>query len=78
MTKPTVHYDVNYPAIIEVGYRAYIKPVDHPNHLPGHNVSNTQLVYTSTVVSIDPHGIFETLNTRYVPTSEPVDKPQND
>ena len=65
--KPVVYYDTNYPAHIKEGSAAYIKPINHPNHLPGHCVSNTSMVHTSTVLSVDADGNFETKNTRYVP-----------
>lgn len=65
--KPIVRYTMaNY---IKVGDKAEVTPVDHPNHLPGHAVSNDgRPVWTSKVVSYDPKtGEFETNNTYYKP-----------
>lgn len=63
MDKPTVTYDNSYEYTqIEVGYCAYVWPVDHPN------CSNTKVVMTSEVQSYDAEsGEFETMNTKYIP-----------
>lgn len=63
--KPVVLYK---PSEIPIrkGASAFVYPVNHPNHLEGHLVSNTKLAKTSTVIDYDPcKGSFETLNTRY-------------
>lgn len=65
MDKPIVHYQG--PAVAH-GDRAFLLPVDHPNHLPDHSVSNTKPVTTSKVVSWDKAtGVIETANTIYTP-----------
>lgn len=67
--KPTVHYDKTQFSSIILGSAAFVKPIDHTNHLEGHHVSNTTHVMTSRVVKIFPDGSFETLNTFYKPRS---------
>lgn len=43
-------------------------PVNHPNHLDGHNVTNCNTVRTSRVLSHDEAtGRIETQNTIYMP-----------
>ena len=61
--KPTVHYRGE---AVKVMGRAMLYPVDHPNHLDGHDISNTDLVTTSAVLSWVGDRI-ETKNTIYVP-----------
>lgn len=66
MTKPIVHY--KNAVTLGVNVSAYLEPVDHPNHIPGHDVSNEMPVRTSKVVEInEATGIIETRNTMYVP-----------
>jgi hypothetical protein len=71
--KPVVHYDrspSNY--WIQVGHSAYVTPLDHQNHLHGQHVVNGLQTRTSIVQSYDEEtGVFETLNTRYVPFKHP-------
>lgn len=67
--KPTVHYHPTDLDIIELGRGAVIFPMNHPDK---HNVSNTTLVFTSKVISVDGQGNFETENTRYVPSTCPA------
>lgn len=69
MNKPIVHYTTaSAPA---VGVSAYLIPVDHPNHIDGHDVSNERLVRTSRVESInEATGRIETRNTVYMPLDE--------
>ena len=63
--KPTVHYK---GSAVVIGSRALLHPVDHPNHLPDHRVSNTHEVWTSTVLEHDEAtGRIETKNTIYMP-----------
>lgn len=66
MNKPIVHYkrsSDNYH-YIKVGQSALVVPVDHPSP----NVSNEDIVHTSTVISYDEQtGEFETKNTIYKP-----------
>ena len=66
-SKPVVKYQ--HDSIIgslKVGKSAMIKPIDHASPF----VSNTQHVYTSSVVKINADNSFETMNTLYVPTNE--------
>jgi hypothetical protein len=64
--KPVVHYtDLAY---IKVSGVAVLLPLDHPNHLPTHNVSNKHHIRTSTVLRHDVEtGEIETMNTIYRP-----------
>ena len=63
--KSIVHYYKNLMHDINLGGKAFIHPVDHPDT---ERVSNTTWVFTSKVISHDPDtGEFETLNTKYVP-----------
>lgn len=65
MSKPTVHYRGEAHIVLN---RAFLQPVDHRNHLDGHDVSNTKTARTSTVVAHDPDtGRIETKNTIYIP-----------
>lgn len=66
-TKPVVHYDNTKHSVIALGRSAVVLPVDHPNHLPDHQVSNTVHVLTSRVIKIHHDGSFETENTIYKP-----------
>lgn len=61
--KPVVHY---IGAAVRHEGRAFLYPVDHPNHIEGHCVTNDRLVKTSKVVSWND-GRIETKNTVYVP-----------
>lgn len=64
MSKPVVAYT---EATVHATM-CWLKPVDHPNHLPGHGVSNLRVVRTSTVLSWDHEtGRIETKNTIYMP-----------
>lgn len=67
--KPIVHYNNLLLSVIALGRGAVVAPVDHPNHLPDHNVSNTKHVLTSRVVKVYHDGSFETENTIYKPRS---------
>jgi len=58
--KPVVHYRSHPDSYLKVGERAYVLPIDHPSPL----VSNTKMVFTSRVVSLNSEG-FETMNTIY-------------
>lgn len=65
-TKPVVHYKAVQSAVISMGFPALILPIDHTNHAPGQNVSNTCVARTSKVISVNHEtGEFETLNTIY-------------
>lgn len=65
--KPTVKYQADsIVGSLKVGKSAMIKPINHTSPY----VSNTQHVYTSTVVKINADNSFETMNTLYVPTNE--------
>lgn len=68
--KPTVLYDNTQLVIIALGRGAVVKPIDHPNHLADHDVSNTKHVLTSRVIKIHYDGSFETENTIYKPQKE--------
>ncbi len=62
--KPTVHY--RHATI--VGNFAFLLQVDHPNHKPGHDVSNCYYARTSKILAVDAHtGVIETMNTIYAP-----------
>lgn len=64
-TKPTVLYR-GEAHVSSSG--AWLMPVDHPNHLEGHDVSNREPVRTSKVLSHDETtGRIETANTIYMP-----------
>lgn len=63
--KPTVHYYKHLPNQINLGQRAIVYPIDHPD---SENVSNKTWVLTSKVIWHDSEsGDFETLNTKYIP-----------
>ena len=68
--KPTVHYDNTQLSVIALGRGAVIAPVDHPNHLPDHRVTNTTHVITSRVLKLHYDGSFETENTIYKPKKD--------
>lgn len=64
--KPIVKYkrDSFFP---EVGYRAWVYAIDHPNFF------GERLLYTSTVLYADKEtGNFETVNTLYVREDDDV------
>lgn len=64
--KPIVHY--TEAMAIGTKRSAFVKPVDHPNHIEGHSISNEKFVMTSLVVSLcERTGRIETKNTIYVP-----------
>ena len=64
--KPTVHYTGK--AVDLYGKVMLESVIDHPNHLPNHNISPRRPVLTSTVLSDDLiTGRIETKNTIYVP-----------
>lgn len=63
MTKAIVRYTPSEHDIIIRGKPAWVKPIDHTSPY----VSNTQNVVTSKVLSIKKNGVFETLNSIYVP-----------
>jgi hypothetical protein len=66
LEKPTVLYKDLVSA--EVGYRAILYPINHPNHLNGHQVTNLKYVLTSVVKEYDPvSGRIETENSIYFP-----------
>jgi hypothetical protein len=66
-TKKIVHYDRNKEIFIQVGYSAFVTPIDHPD---SEHVSNHRTAQTSRVVSYDEAtGEFETTNTLYKPAS---------
>ena len=68
MTKPIVHYRGEAHFLFGL---AYLTPVDHPNHLVGHDVSNNVQVATSRVIEHDINtGRIETRNTIYIPLKE--------
>ena len=66
-SKPVVHYKkADFNGQIKMGFPAFIFPLDHTNHAPGQNVSNTCEAVTSMVIDHDPKtGRFETINTIY-------------
>lgn len=65
MSKPTVLYRGQASV---VGGVAFLVPIDHPNHMEGHEVSNIKVVRTSRVLEHDPQtGRIETKHTVYMP-----------
>lgn len=68
--KPIVYYKRStlFPVPPVVGHSVYCEPIDHPSP----NVSNTKLIRTSRVVSVEKGtlDVFETENTKYVPIQE--------
>lgn len=67
MSKRVVHYKNNGLQRISLGAYAIVEPIDHTNHAPGQQVTNTGPVITSKVVRIGSWGEFETQNTIYRP-----------
>lgn len=66
MNKPIVHY--RGKAQPWHSNTALLFPIDHPNHKPGHSISNNHIARTSSIVEWDRKtGRIETLNTIYVP-----------
>lgn len=65
MPKAIATYDAHPDDFIKVGYRASVFCKTHAR-----NELCNRLVLTSTVQSIDGAGIFETLNTLYIPATE--------
>lgn len=64
-SKPVVFYKGK---AIPYFNRAILFPVNHPNHLEGHDVSNTHEVITSPVLNWSlTTGCIETANTIYTP-----------
>ena len=61
--KQIVHYIPSKYDIINKGQSAWVFPTDHTSPY----VSNTQMVTTSKVVKVLGDGIFETLNSIYIP-----------
>ncbi len=59
--KPVVQYSKAYTSIV-VGQSVTLRPVDHPA-----TYLNGGIAHTSTVVSVELDGSFETRNTKYVP-----------
>lgn len=64
--KPVVHYYKGSNTNIVVGDRVTLWPVDHTSPY----VSNENYAITSRVVEVFENGVFETLNSRYVPLEE--------
>lgn len=61
--KPIVHYTPTvFDSIIRGSY-AYVQPTDHTSPF----ISNTRAVITSRVIRIEKNGVFETMNSIYVP-----------
>lgn len=68
MSKPTVRYR---GTALPFRDAALLSPVDHPNHIEGHAVSNSRDVRTSKVLVWDiATGRIETSNTVYLPEQE--------
>lgn len=68
--KPIVHYrgKAEIFKTITTESVAYLFALDHPNHIPGHDVRNPETVRTSAVLSHDVEtGRIETKNTIYMP-----------
>lgn len=65
--KKVVHYDAKKGADIKVGRRAMVWPIDHTSP----TVSNQTVAVTTPVTSYDEKtGVFETLNSKYVPAKK--------
>ena len=74
MNKPIVHY--RGEAQPYYANTAILVPLDHPNHKPGHSISNNHIARTSSIVNWNHEtGRIETLNTIYVP-EEPSSTPK--
>lgn len=68
LNKPVVFYKGKATPFMD---RAVLFPVNHPNHLDGHEVSNTHQVVTSRVLAWSlTTGCIETQNTIYTPFLE--------
>lgn len=67
MNKPVVQCSLVTPEkYLAIGCGALVMPYNHPNHLPGHDISGEHAVRTSRVVAIDLNTRrLETLNTIY-------------
>lgn len=63
--KPIVHYVKGSNTEISKGLRVTLQPVDHTSSL----VSNECFALTSVVQEVWGDGVFETMNSRYVPTA---------
>jgi hypothetical protein len=64
--KQLVVYDANENDYLVIGHPAYVTPVDHPDT---YNVTNGRIVRTTVVEWYNTDtGVFETKNTRYVPS----------
>jgi hypothetical protein len=63
MQKPIVHYTPTAFDSIVYGFYAYVEPVDHTSPY----VSNTRAVTTSRVIRVENNGVFETMNSIYIP-----------
>jgi len=61
--KPIVHYTPTEQDSIIKGSYAYVQPTDHTSPF----VSNTRAATTSLVIRIEKNGVFETMNSIYVP-----------
>lgn len=59
-TKPVVRYRKGLDTYIKEGKGAYVHAYNHP-------ILGTGVVSTSVVLSIQPDGTFETINTIYTP-----------
>jgi hypothetical protein len=70
--KPIVRYVYAKPFLD----RAIVLPLNHPNHIDGHGVTNGREAITSRVLSWDKSGRIETQHTLYFPldTSEAPDQ----
>lgn len=61
--KPIVHYTPTAFDSVIYGFYAYVQPTDHTSP----SVSNTKVFTTSRVIRIEKNGVFETMNSIYVP-----------
>jgi hypothetical protein len=68
MSKPIVRY---IPPAQPVWFeRAYLRPINHRNHVEGQAAVNGSYCTTSRVLSWDDAGRIETLHTVYLPLEE--------
>jgi hypothetical protein len=65
---------VELRSLLTLGERVLVVPLNHTSDL----VDNGHPAWTSPVQSIGKDGVFETLNTRYVPLTHQVDEKQDE
>lgn len=71
MKRKVVYIEVIYPRPLEIGARATVIPLNHPDT---ENVMNGAPCYTTPVIKINEDRSFETWNTLYVPMENLTDE----